>query len=204
MDYPILAHPGALMVDQHQQWHVSASDFLLHRQRLLTWDPGLFMMPAYQRSIKGAHKYGHNIFSYFDPQGGMLVPQLHRRHRGLGMWKTAIDGTMTWAYIHIYGKTSRPDMPEVQDNGVLHSPNSFVIRGPEGPLDALAWEGYREGRDDARYLATLEHVMAKARAAGKHAQLVARTERWLGDVRVDAGLEKWRWEMVRRTIALLE
>jgi hypothetical protein len=204
LDYPILAHPGALMVDQKQQWFFTPRDFLLHRTGLITWDPETFMMPDYQRSIKGAHGHGHKIFSYFDPQGGMPVPELHRRHRGLGMWKTGLDGTMTWAYIHIYWKTPHPDSPEVQDSGVPHSPNSFVVRGPEGPFDTLAWEGYREGCDDARYLATLQDAISKAKAAGKHTRLVARTERWLGDLRADANLDEWRREMARRTAVLLD
>ena len=204
LDYPILAHPGALMTDRHQQWFFTPRDFLLHRTGLITWDPETFMMPDYQRSIKGAHEHGHKIFSYFDPQGGMPVPELHRRHRGLGMWKTGLDGTMTWAYIHIYWKTARLDSPDIEDSGVPHSPNSFVLRGPQGPLDTLAWEGYREGYDDARYLATLQDAITKAKAAGKHTRLVARTERWLGDLRVDADLDKWRREMARRTAVLLD
>ena len=111
---------------------------------------------------------------------------------------------MTWAYIHIYWKTPHLDSPDIQDSGVPHSPNSFVLRGPKGPLDTLAWEGYREGCDDARYLATLQDAIAKAQAAGRHTRLVARTQRWLGDLRVDADLDKWRREMARRTAALLK
>jgi hypothetical protein len=59
-------------------------------------------------------------------------------------------------------------------------------------MSTMAWEGYREGCDDARYSATLQDVMAKAKAAGKHTRLVARTERWLDNVRVDADLGAWR------------
>jgi hypothetical protein len=50
----------------------------------------------------------------------------------------------------------------------------------------------------------LQDAIAKAKAAGKHTRLVARTERWLGDLRVDADLDKWRREMARRTAALLQ
>ena len=73
-----------------------------------------------------------------------------------------------------------------------------------GPLDTLSWEGYREGRDDARYLATLQDAIARAKAAGRHARLVAQTERWLGDITVNADLAAWRLEMARRTEALLK
>ena len=109
---------------------------------------------------------------------------------------------MTWAYIHIWSKTVRPDDPAIKDNGMGISPNSFVLRGPEGPLDTLSWEGYREGYDDARYLATLQGTMAKAKAAGRHETLVARTQRWLDNLSIHADLDAWRAEMARRIEAL--
>ena len=83
------------------------------------------------------------------------------------------------------------------------SQNSAVMRGPRGPLDTLSWEGYREGYDDARYLATLQNTMAQARAAGKQTELVAQTRRWLDSITVDANLDAWRREMARRTEMLL-
>ena len=118
--------------------------------------------------------------------------------------KAGIDGTMNWAYIHICSPTVRFSDQEIKDNGMWSNANSFVLRGPEGVLDKLSWEGYREGYDDARYLATLQDAIAKAKAAGKHPRLVARTQRWLGDVTVNADLDAWRWEMARRIELLLK
>ena len=91
------------------------------------------------------------------------------------------------------------EIPEVWKRG-----SDGFHRGPEGVFDTLSWEAYREGYDDARYLATLQDAMAKAKAAGKHRRLVARTERWLGDLTVDADLDAWRLELARRTEALLK
>ena len=203
LDRPVLSHPGAHIVDNHQQWHVNSRDFLMNRQRLVKWDPALWLMPHYQRSIRGAHQFGNKIFSYFDPQGGQQVPEQHRRHRGLGMWKAGLDGTMTWAYIHIYTPTPRLGDPDIKDKGIAPDQNSFVIRGPQGVLDKLSWEGYREGYDDARYLATLEDALTKAEADGRHAKLVGRTRRWLDNLTVHADLDQWRREMVRRIELLL-
>ena len=204
LDRPILSHQGAHIVDNNQQWQMRSRDFLMNRTRLLKWDPAVWMMPHYQRSIKSAHENGHKIFSYFDPQGGQQVPEQHRRHRGLGLWKVGLDGTMTWAYIHIYTPTARLDDATMQDQGVPFGQNGFVVRGPRGVLDTLGWEGYREGYDDARYLATLQDALAKASAAGRHAELVARTKRWLDNLSVHADLDEWRLEMARRTEALLK
>ena len=203
VDVPVFAHPGAMAVDQHVQWGVDALEWLLHPERTPNWDPEILLTPEYQRMIKTAHRNGNKIFTYFDPQGGQPFPEYHRRHRGLGLWKTGLDGTMTWAYIHIWSRTNRPDDAKIKDNGVGIGGNSFVLRGPEGPLDTLSWEGYREGYDDARYLATLENAMAKAKAADKHAELVMQTQRWLDSITVDADLDAWRREMARRTEALL-
>ena len=201
LDRPILSHQGAHIVDQYQQWYVPARDFLMNRARLVKWDPALWLMPHYQRSIKAAHEHGHKIFSYFDPSGKALVPEQHRRHRGMGLWKSGLDGTMTWAYTHIWTPTVRLNDPKIQDNGLNYS--GFVARGPEGPIDSLSWEGYREGYDDARYLATLQDTMAKAKAAGRHETLVARTQRWLDNLSIHADLDQWRAEMARRTEQLL-
>ena len=102
-------------------------------------------------------------------------------------------------------RTARPDGPEAKERAAVpYSQNAFVLRGPEDVLDTLGWEGYREGYDDARYLATLQDAMAKAEAAGRHEALVARTQRRLDNLSIHADLDVWRAEMTRRTEALLK
>jgi len=199
---PIFAHPGAMGVDQTVQWQVDPVEWLLHPDLYPNWDPQVMLAPEYQQLIKTAHEYGNKVFTYFDPQGGQPFPEYHRRHRGLGLWKTGLDGTMTWAYICIWWPTVRLNDPGIED-GVPYSPNSFVLRGPEGVLDTLSWEGYREGYDDARYLATLKDAIAKAKATGKHASLVAETQDWLDNISTDVDLDAWRLEMARRTELLM-
>ncbi len=205
IDRPVLSHPGAHIVDNNQQWQMRSRDFLMNRTRLVKWNPALWLMPHYQRSIKTAHEHGHKIFSYFDPQAGTQVPEQHRRHRGMGLWKTGLDGTMTWAYVHSWTAAARLSGPEAKEPAsILSHQMAFVIRGPQGVLDKLSWEGYREGYDDARYLATLQDAMAKAKAAGRHKTLVARTQRWLDNLTIHADLDEWRTEMARRTELLLQ
>ena len=204
LDRAIMAHKGALIVDGNEQWGSKARDYLMHRTRMIKWNPAVWLMPHYRHAIKAAHDHGNKAFSYFDPQGGQQVPEQHRRHRGMGMWKAGLDGTMTWAYIHIWTPTARMGDPYTEDNGVCWSQNAFVLRGPKGVLDTLSWEGYREGYDDARYLATLQDAMAKASAAGRHGTLVARTQRWLDNISIHADLDEWRREMARRTAVLLD
>ena len=199
LDCMVLLHPG----DAIRFPRLPSRDWLLHRLRLINLDPQFLMTPELQKIINGVHKNGYKVLTYMDPLGGWPVPEHHRRNRGLGLWKTGLDGTMTWAYAHTWTKTIRFGDQEIKDNGVSYV-NSFILRAPRGPIDTLAWEGYREGCDDARYLATLQDALAKAKVAGKNKRLVARTERWLGDLSVNADLDEWRLEMARRTEALLK
>jgi len=90
--------------------------------------------------IKGVHERGKRIFTYMDPWGGWPLADDHRRVRGFGMWLSGMDGTMTWSYAGIRG-------------GVGAS--GIAMRAKRGVLDTLPWEGYREGYDDSRYIATL-------------------------------------------------
>ena len=108
---------------------------------------------------------------------------------------------MAWAYCGLYEKDKHPDDSDIKDAGVLIT-YGFVLRGSEGVFDTLSWEVYREGCDDARYLATLQDAMAKA--AGMYQRLAAWTERWLGELTVDVDLDAWRLEMARSTETLLK
>ena len=62
----------------------------------------------------------------------------------------------------------------------------FVLRGKEATFDTLAWEAYREGYDDARYLATLKRTLKRAEESGSQPTLVreTRSDRWLPTVTV--------------------
>ena len=78
---------------------------------------------------------------------------------------------------------------------------NFVVHGLEAPFDSLSWEAYREGYDDARYMATLKAAMTAAR--GTDGSLVSETARWLSNVDVVHGdLDAIRIEMIRRITAL--
>ena len=104
---------------------------------------------------------------------------------------------MTWCYGPQFSPEIEQDrLPRVVIGG-------YIVRGREGPFDTLSWEGYREGYDDGRYLATLHAALAAAKAAGQHADLVADIETWLQRVTVDVDLNAWRRGMAERTESLL-
>ncbi len=198
LDLPILLHPVHIELDKLAM--MPAATFLDYPESVQqASDPGHLLQPRYQEIIRGVHDNGFKIYTYMDLLSGYTLPEQQRRLRGIGLWKTGLDGTMTWAYTHItQARHSEP--------GPLHwsAIFSFVLRADEAPLDTLSWEAYREGYDDARYLATLQDALQQAKNAGRHPDLAADTEAWLEDVTMDADLDAWRREMARRTEALLK
>ena len=203
LDLPVLLHPGHGPLDGVGQKMPGDEALRDPRPFLQAGSPGKLLDPGIQNMIKGVHKKGFAIFTYMDPLAGQALPGLHRRDRGLGLWKAGLDGTMTWAYTHIMGP-SKKETSSLAVSVVQPLIFAFVWRTSNGVLDTLAWEAYREGADDARYLATLLAAMSKARAGGRHGELVAATRAWLDGLTMDADLAAWRREMTRRIEALLK
>ena len=194
LDVPVVGHPG------HYQWDSDAvtltpEDFLDDADAMadLYVNPASLMTTEIQDAIDTVHANGDKMFTYMDPTGGQTLPEAQRRQRGVGMWKTNLDGTMTWAYTHINGN----DAVYADGDPLPDLISSIVFRGEEAPFDTLAFEGIREGIDDARYLATLQAAMA---AAGpEHAALVASTQAWLDSIDAStADLDAMRLEMAWR------
>ena len=154
--------------------------------------------PNYPVMIQDVHDNGFKIFTYMDAVGGRPVPEVHRRLRGLGLWKAKLDGTMTWSYHHFM-------VPPHLEAGPLHWRNmhGFVLRGAVAPFDTLSWEAYREGYDDARYLATLQNAIDQCRATGSQLGLITDVETWIDNVPTDVDLNSWRRQMATKTEALL-
>ena len=153
--------------------------------------------------IQNVHRNGFKFFTYIDPLAGTVLPQVHRRNKGLGLWKAGLDGTMTWAYnCHITGEPLKPIAGGYRmDQSLLFN---YVWRGKHCVIDTLGWEGFREGVDDARYLTTLLAALRMAKASGSHSGLVGQTERWLDEIDIDADLDDLRLEMARRIEAILK
>ena len=174
-------------------WALDPIDWILDPYTHAEFNP-----PDYPVLIQNVHSNGFKIFTYMDHSAGRPIPAGHRRLRGLGLYKANLDGTMTWSYNHYLYSPNLSAGPVDWSN--LHS---FVLRGAEAPFDTLPWEAYREGYDDARYLATLQDAMAQATAAGLRPSLVSSTQTWLDSLPTDVDLDRWRAEMASRTEQLL-
>lgn len=155
LDVAILQPPDSGRADR-QQHTVRTRDIFLSPDEHAHWRPESLLVPKWQDMIKGVHDHGYRFFTYMDPWGGWGMPDDHRRNRGFGMWLAGTDGTMTWSYAGIgrHGLVREPGDPHMRAEGLYT--RGFILRTKRGVLDGLGWEGYREGYDDSRYIATLE------------------------------------------------
>jgi hypothetical protein len=95
------------------------------------------------------HSYGHKILSYGNPQVGIENPEIYRKNYGAALWNAGYDGAMDFAYqSNFYG-----DIWNDFDN--TWRDHIFAYPTTNGVVDTIQWEGWREGVDDTRYLATL-------------------------------------------------
>ena len=73
------------------------------------------------------------------------------------MWINDYDGDMDFIYYETWNDF---------DQGKFRSHN-MVYPTIDGVIDTIQWEGYREGIDDLRYLATLRQSIKHAERNGK-------------------------------------
>ncbi|MDA0207659.1 MAG: DUF6067 family protein [Acidobacteria bacterium] len=195
LNVPIMLHPMHALMDRHSL--MPAAKFLAMPPEVREGlEVDLLFKPDVQDKIKRVHQAGHRVFTYMDPCAGHVWVEHHRRMRGLGLWKAQLDGTMTWAYTHI-------NQPRYREAGPFNVSIGFVLRGKNASFDTLSWEAYREGYDDARYLATLKNALVQAKDQQSKAKLVKSTQQWMDQVGMNINLKDWRSEMARRAEELL-
>ena len=107
-------------------------------------------------SDKSHEVAGHKIFSYANPMVGAENPEIYRRNYGLLLWKYGYDGVMNYAY-HVSCGFIWNDF----DHSTYRDFN-FTYPTTNGVIDTIAWEGFREGVDDTRYMTTLEKAITEA------------------------------------------
>lgn len=95
------------------------------------------------------HGVGHLVGDYANPQSGKEEPETYRRNFGLLLWQQDYDVAMTWTYFYGYAH------PWNDFDHPSHRDSAFTYPTVNGVIDTNAWEGYREGVDDLRYLSTL-------------------------------------------------
>ena len=102
--------------------------------------------------VARAKAKGMKLLSYGHPQGGCVLPETYRRNYGLLLWQWGFDGAMTHAYQCGYGFIWN-------DFDGLYRDENMTYPTADGCIDTIQWEGYREGVNDLRYLATLQNAI---------------------------------------------
>jgi len=132
-----------------------------------------FGRPTEQEAAKW-HGVGSTVLSYANPQVGVEDPLVYRRNYGLALWRAGFDGAMDYAYQHAFHAVWNDfDDPDYRDH-------VFAYPTANGVVGTLQWEGFREGVDDVRYIATLQAEVALASP-----DLAAQGQRFLN--RIDPG-----------------
>jgi len=101
------------------------------------------------------HNYGHEILSYGNPQVGIENPEIYRKNYGFALWDAGYDGAMDFAYQYKYGQSIWNDYDHVSGTGTRYRDHVFAYPTSNGVIDTIQWEGFREGVDDTRYVASL-------------------------------------------------
>ena len=72
----------------------------------------------------------------------------------------------------------------------------FAYPTADGAVDTVQWQGFREGVDDVRYVATLTEVTQRARKNRRLRQLAEEAARWFSQIDPSGDLDEVRHEVV--------
>lgn len=124
------------------------------------------------------HSVGSEAFCYANPQVGVEDPAVYRRNFGLVLWKAGFDGAMDYAYQHGFHHVWN------DFDDTAYRDHNFTYPTLEGVVPTIAWEGFREGVDDVRYVTTLERAIRDAPADRR--ETAAAAQAWLDSLDLTA------------------
>lgn len=148
-----------------------------------------------RKHVEGWHARGQKIFSYANPQIGVENPETYRRNFGLLMWKYEYDGIANNAYQQNFGFVWNDF-----DHNYYRS-HTIAYPTVDGVVDTIAWEGFREGIDDVRYMTTLEKLIRTVgQSAGKNDAAVANAERFVAELKSSETILTESLDIIRKRI----
>jgi PKD repeat protein len=122
-------------------------------------DLAVFFGPHTTAQVAQWHSKGKRIFSYGNPHVGVENPEIYRKNYGFTLWYDGYDGSMDFAYQNKFGQSiwNDFDTPPRDYQGTIYYYRDHVFAYPatNGVIDTIQWEGFREGVDDTRYVASL-------------------------------------------------
>ena len=154
--------------------------------------------PKWKELVDKAHRTGMRVWSYANPQPGVENPEVYRRNYGLVLWKGGFDGAADYAYLATIGGSWNDFDPH------FYRDHHFIYPTDDGVVDTIAWEGYREGIDDLRYVTTLMKAIEEARQSGNATVrgVAQRAEDYLSELDVERDLDTVRREIVEYILQL--
>jgi hypothetical protein len=117
-----------------------------------TLDVAVLAGPLDAAQATAWHNNGNTLLSYGNPQVGVENPAMYRKNYGFALWNAGYDGVMNFAYQCRYGNSIWNDYDSLSSAFRDHV---FAYPTTNGVIDTVQWEGWQEGVDDARYVATL-------------------------------------------------
>ena len=141
------------------------------------------------------HSVGGRILSYGNPQTGVEKPDTYRRNYGLRLWAAGYDGSMNYEY-QSCGKHPWDDFA-----GESYRNHTFAYPGTPEPIDTIQWEGWREGVDDVRYVASLQRALEEMDPLHTSPGLAAQAQALASSIDGEGDLYRTRSsviEMIRR------
>lgn len=120
------------------------------------------------------HSYGNKAFLYGTPFTADESPLTDRRNYGFSLWRYDYDGEMSYIY-----QVGVGNIWDDFDGGRNVRDINFTYPTINSVIDTIQYEGFREAIDDARYLATLQSLIAINTASG--AKSVSGANRFLND-----------------------
>lgn len=143
--------------------------------------------------------HGNKVFAYNTPQVGIENPLVYRRNYGLRLWQAGYDGAMDYAYQHGFGFIWNDfDHDEFRDH-------NFTYPTSTGVISTIAWEGFREGVDDVRYINVLEALVDKGKLSDdlKRRDMANDASRFLSLLKDYTGdLDSMRRQLVQYSVQL--
>lgn len=125
------------------------------------------------------HQLGYKILSYGNPQAGCENPKIYRQNYGLRLWRAGYDGAMNWEYCG-------GNWDEIGTDSNYRE-EGMVYRGKVKPIGTIQWEGWREGIDDIRYMATLLEIVEEAERTGRLSDQARKMRQWTDRLDVTRG-----------------
>ncbi len=118
------------------------------------WMPGQNVAEV----VRKLQARGIEAWAYGQPQTGMIEPTLYRRNNGVRLWAYGFNGSMPYAFQHVFGGGHAwDDFAEVKRNPKsIWRSHMFTYPTTTGCVDTLSYEGHAAGIVDVRYLTTLE------------------------------------------------